>query len=114
MIESLVSKIEGLTSDFKNQMSFNKMLEIQLAQIDVVPTLNSGKILRNSLENVNAVTTRIGRTTWDPPNPKHVGMSKVQREPSTEEEPRRRTAPHEFYDPNILQFPHRNRKPSVC
>ena len=33
MLENINYKIEGLTSAVKNQMSFNKMVETQLAQI---------------------------------------------------------------------------------
>jgi len=33
ILENINSQIEGLTSAFKNQMSFNKMVETQLAQI---------------------------------------------------------------------------------
>jgi hypothetical protein len=46
MIENINSKIEGLTSSIKNQLSFNKMIETQLAQIaTALPIFYSGKIL---------------------------------------------------------------------
>ena len=46
MLENINSKIEGLTSSVKNQLSFNKMFETQLAQIPTaIPVNNSGKIL---------------------------------------------------------------------
>ena len=71
--ENINSQIEGLPSAVKNQMSFNKMVETQLAQIVVViPIDSNGKIPaqpENSRENVKAVTTRGGKTTHDPPNP---------------------------------------------
>ena len=59
------------------------MLETQLAQIvDVVPINNKGKILgqsENSLEKVNAVTTRGNKSTRDPPNPNNkVGKAQGQ------------------------------------
>ena len=73
IVENINSQIEGLTSAVKNQLSFNKMIETQLAQIvATVPTNNKGKIPgqpENSLEKVNAVTTRGGKSTHDPPNP---------------------------------------------
>ena len=57
-------------------MSFDKMIETQLAQIAVtIPIDSSGKIPaqpENSRENVKAVTTRGGKTTRDPPNPNPV------------------------------------------
>jgi len=44
--ESINSKIETLSSALKNQLSFNKMLETQLAQIAAaVPINDEGKIL---------------------------------------------------------------------
>ena len=54
MIENINSKLENLSSSVKNQLSFNKMIEMQIAQI---PVNHSGKILgqpENSLEFVNA------------------------------------------------------------
>jgi hypothetical protein len=49
------------------------MIETKLAQIGAaIPVNNEGKILgqpKNSLEKVNAVTTRGGKSTRDPPNP---------------------------------------------
>ena len=58
MLENINSKIESLSSSVKNQSSFNKMIETQIAQIDVaIPINHLGKTprqLENSLENVNA------------------------------------------------------------
>ena len=48
MLENINYKIEGLTSAVKNQMSFNKMVETQLAQTAAaIPVSNSRKILGN-------------------------------------------------------------------
>ena len=51
------------------------MIETQLAQIvAAIPVDNNGKIPgqpENSFEKVNAVTTRGGKSTHDPPNPNH-------------------------------------------
>ena len=33
MIENIITKLENLSSSIKNQLSFNKMIEIQIAQI---------------------------------------------------------------------------------
>jgi hypothetical protein len=56
MLESINSQIEGLTSAIKNQLSFNKMIETQLAQISAaIPIFDSGKILgqpKTSLESI--------------------------------------------------------------
>ena len=54
-------------------MSFNKMVETQLAQIATAISIdNNGKIPaepENSRENIKAMTMRGGKTTRDPPNP---------------------------------------------
>jgi len=58
MIENINSKIESLSSSVKNQLSFNKMIETQSAQIVVaIPANHSGKISgqpENSPEFVHA------------------------------------------------------------
>ena len=58
MFENINTKIESLSSSVKNQQSFNKMIETQIAQIAAaIPINHSGKIpgqLENSLENVHA------------------------------------------------------------
>ena len=65
------------------------MFETQLGQIDAaIPTNDSGKIPgqpETPLENINAVTTRGGKSTRDPPYPNHVGKAKEHKEtePST-------------------------------
>ena len=58
MLENINSRIESLTSSIKNKPSFNKMIEIQIAQIAAAILVNhSGKILgqpKNSPEFVHA------------------------------------------------------------
>jgi hypothetical protein len=65
MLENINTKIEGLTSSVKNQLSFNKMIETQLAQIAAaIPVSDSGKILgqpKTSLESIKMVSTRFGK-----------------------------------------------------
>jgi len=60
MLENINSKIEGLSSFVKNQLSFNKMIETQISQIAAtIPIDNMGKTLgqpKNSSEFVNAAT----------------------------------------------------------
>ena len=124
MIENINSKLENLSSAVKNQLSFNKMIETQLAQIVVaVPVNNKGKILgqpENSLEKVNAMTTRGGKSTRDPPNPNNKAgkaqgqqgegscSTKTQKDQEEEE-----TAPQDFIDTSYLPFPTRKRKQAV-
>jgi hypothetical protein len=64
-LESLNVKIDSLSSALNNQLSFNKMIETQLAQLDaLVPCVEDGKIPGqpvSSCENVCAVSTRWGK-----------------------------------------------------
>ena len=82
MLENINTKIEGLSSSVKNRLSFNKMIETKLAQIAAaIPVNNEGKIPgqpENSLEKVNVVTTRDGKSTHVPPNHNHKA-GKAQR-----------------------------------
>ena len=46
MFENINTKLENLSSSVKNQLSFNKMIETQIAQIAAaLPISDSGKIL---------------------------------------------------------------------
>ena len=60
-LESLNVKLEALSSTLKNQLSFNKMIETQLAQIAAsLPAVESGKIPgqpKSPVENVSMVST---------------------------------------------------------
>ena len=125
VLENITAQIEGFSSAFKNQLSFNKMIETQVAQLAaLIPGSNSGKIPgqpESSLENVNAVTTRGGKSTRDPPYPNHAAKKNrnepEEESPSTtkekEEEPKPSDGKNgiEFQDTSFLPFPHRNRKP---
>ena len=110
ILENINSQIEGLTSAVKKQISFNKMVESQLAKIAAaIPISNDGKIPtqpKNSCEKVNAMVTRGGKSARDPRNPNHSAGKAKQRqkvEPSTtqeekEKEQEEETAPKDFVD----------------
>src|SRR6185437_1672496 len=81
-METIHAKMDGFSTAIKNQLSFNKMIETQLAQVaaDMPP----------AMENIKAITTRGGKTTQDLPYPNHVNRKKaspVAEEPPREEEP---------------------------
>ena len=65
MLENINTKIEGLTSYINNQMSFNKMIETQIAQLAAsIPVSDSRKILgqpETSLEYVKMVSTKFDK-----------------------------------------------------
>ena len=60
MFENTNSKLQNLSSSVKNQLTFNKMIETQIAQIAAtIPINHSGKIPRqpeNSPKFVHAAT----------------------------------------------------------
>jgi hypothetical protein len=122
ILENINSKIEGLSSSVKNQLSFNKMIKTQLAQITAaIPVNNQQKIPakpKNSLEKVNTVTMRGGKSTHDPPTPNNkAGKAKEQQEEGSssstniqKDQEEEGTAPQDFIDTSYLSFPTRNRK----
>jgi hypothetical protein len=81
-LENINIKIESLSSALKNQLSFNKMVETQLAQIVAVPTVEPGKVLGQPeapVENVSMVTTRWGNPSQRPSRTNHAGRPTHQR-----------------------------------
>ena len=61
-METIHAKMDGFSTAIKNQLSFNKMLESQLAQLAATtPTAELGKITgqaESTLESVNAMTAK--------------------------------------------------------
>ena len=55
--------MESFSSAIKDQLSYNKKIESQLAQ------LATALPFATNLEKVNAITTRGGKSTRDPPYP---------------------------------------------
>ncbi|KAJ1270500.1 hypothetical protein BS78_06G056600 [Paspalum vaginatum] len=126
MFESLSLQMETLNSAMKNQLSFNKMLETQIAQLAAaLPNPNAGKLPGQPeappKEHINAVTTRGGKSTQDPPSPSRTGKEQEKTSesddkvveadtPSKEERPASKHLAHEFYDTTGLPFPPRNKK----
>jgi hypothetical protein len=126
ILESINLKIEGLSSSIKNQLSFNKMIETQIAQIAAeIPRDNDGKPPGqpvNVLENFKAMTTRGVKSTRDPPNPSNPNhatrkQKDSQEEPSastkTQKDSKEETIPLEYTNTTCLSFPTRMRKQAV-
>jgi hypothetical protein len=61
-LETIQAKMDGFSTSIKNQLSFNKMFETQLAQlVATTPAAKLGKISgqpESTLESVNVVTSR--------------------------------------------------------
>jgi len=80
-LETIQTKFDGISTTIKNQLSFNKILETQHAQlVAATPTVDIGKIQGQpefSLESVNAVTAR----WWKPPRktPYSIYIEKLTR-----------------------------------
>jgi hypothetical protein len=64
MLESIHAKLDELSSVLKNQLSFNKMIETQLAQIDAaIPSYEKDRIPskpEGTIETANLVTAKYG------------------------------------------------------
>ena len=81
ILESMAAQLEGFNSIIKNQLSFNKMIETQVAQLaSSCPNVNTRKLPEQlevpPKENVSAVTTRGGKTTQEPPFPQDAGKQR--------------------------------------
>ena len=63
VLENINTKMDSFSSAIKDQLSYNKKIESQLAQL--VAALPFG----TNLEKVNAIATRGGKSTRDPPYP---------------------------------------------
>jgi len=75
ILESLSEKIDSFNSAMKNQLSSNKMLETQLAQLAAaVPSSEQGKIPGTPKEPIEGV--RLVNTRFTNPLPKSVWVHK--------------------------------------
>jgi hypothetical protein len=125
VLEKLNSTIEPFTTAIKNQLSFNKMIETQHAQLAAsLPSSESGGIPGQpepNRENSKLVTTRGGKTTRDPPYPspakkkRKVVIIESEEEEDTEklasdEEKSRKTTPQDYVDTTLLPFPPKNQE----
>jgi hypothetical protein len=95
--------MDSFCSAVKNQLMFNKKIELQLAQ------LASALPFATNLEKVQAITTRGGKSTHDPPYPKGTGKTPVvvQEEEEKEDDeilPREQELQQDFHDTTLLLF----------
>ena len=77
VLENINAKVETLSSALKNQLSFNKMIETQLAQIAaVVPVSEFGKIPgqpESPIETANMVSAGWGNLPRQTSQTNHAG-----------------------------------------
>ena len=63
VLENINTKMDSFSAAIKDQLSYNKKIESQIAQ------LAAALPFATNLEKVNAITTRGGKSTRDPPYP---------------------------------------------
>ena len=101
--------MDSFSSAIKDQLRYNKKIELQLAQ------LATALRFATNLEKVNAITTRGGKSTRDPPYPIRTGKTPVvvqEEEKKDDEEigPQEQELQQDFHDTTFLPFPRRNWK----
>jgi hypothetical protein len=110
VLESINARMDSFSSATKDQLSFNKKIESQLAQ------LASALPFATNLERVNAITIRDGKSTRDPPYPTRIGKTLVvvqeEKKDNEVEEviPQEQEMLQDFHDTTLLPFPRRNGK----
>jgi hypothetical protein len=108
ILESINAKIDSFSYTVKEQIIFNKKIEVQLAQ------LASDLPFATNLEKVKAITTRGGKSTRDPPYPKGAGKTLVVMQEEEKEDneilPQEQELQQDFCDTTLLPFSRRNRK----
>ena len=112
VLENINTKMDSFSSSIKDQLSYNKKIESQIARLAAALPFSTNP------KNGNAITTRGGKSTRDPPYPTRTGKTPaVQQEKKNDEveevEPQEQEMQHNFHDTNFLPFPHRNRKAKV-
>jgi len=115
MFVNINTKLDVLTLSIRDQLAFNKKIELKVAQL-----ASAAKVVvsPDSVENLNVVTTRAGKTTHDPPYPNHkTGRAPRQQEETQVEGPAQPTeesmedelTPNNYGDTTMLPFPTRER-----
>jgi hypothetical protein len=109
ILEGISAKMDSFSSAVKEQIIFNKKVELQLAQLAFAMPVATNH------EKVKAITTRGGKSTRDPPYPKGAckTLMIVQAEEEKEDDellPQEYKLQQDFHDTTLLSFPRRNRK----
>jgi hypothetical protein len=103
ILESISAKTNSFSFAAKEQMIFNKKVELQLGK------LASTLPIATNLEKVKAITTRGGKSTHDPPYPKGEGKTPVVVQAEVEKEdnellPQEHELQKDFRDTTLLPF----------
>jgi hypothetical protein len=102
MQENINTKIESLSSSVQNQLSFNKIIEKQKAQlVAAIPVTDSGKTSgkpESSLESVNMVSTRFGKPQHRKSHENLVDPPFVAKKEDRDARQSRLVGPHVFHN----------------
>jgi hypothetical protein len=115
MLEGINAKLDDFSSAVKEQIKFNKKIELQIAQL--ASTLS----FATNHEQVKGISTRGGKSTRDLPYPKWTQRTLVlvqveeEEKNDAEEEvtPQEQELNQDFYDTTLLPFPRRKRKAKI-
>jgi len=116
MFVNINTKLDALTLFVRDQLAFNKKIDLKVAHL---ASATKAVVSPDSVENVNAVTTRGGKTTHDPPYPNHkIGRAPRQQEETQAEAPAQpseesmedKPTPNNYGDTTMLPFPTRERR----
>jgi hypothetical protein len=109
VLENINTKMDSFSSAIKDQLSYSKKIESQLAQ------LVAALPIATNLVKVNTITTRGGKCTRDPPYPTRIGKTLVvvqEEEKKNDEveeiEPQAQEVMQDFHDMTLLLFPCKN------
>jgi hypothetical protein len=129
ILESIHSKMNNFTVAVQNQLNFNKVLEMRIAQLAAtLPHPNGGdfpgQLAVPIKENVKVVITRSGKTMTEP-KAKSMKMCptdlvkeeekakagvEAEPRPKKEEENHGKASPKDISDTHLLPFPHQAKK----
>jgi hypothetical protein len=129
ILESIDSKMNNFTVADQNQLNFNKVLEMRIAQLAAALPHPNGRDFPSQLvvpikENVKAVITRSGKTMvgpkakskkmgpTDPIKAEEQAEAKVEVEPRPEKEEENlgKASPKDISDTHLLLLPHQAKK----
>jgi hypothetical protein len=129
ILESIDSKMNNFTVAVQNQLNFNKVLEMRIAQLATTLPHPNGRDFPGQpaipiKKNVKAVITRSGKTMaepkakpkktspTDPVEEEEKAEAKVEAEPRPEKEEKNlgNALPKDISDTHMLPFPHQAKK----
>jgi len=106
MFVNINTKLDGLTHSVRDQLVFNKKIELKVPHL---ASATKAVVSPDSVENVNAVTMRGGKTTGRVPRQQDETQAEGPAQPS-EESMEDEPTPNNYGDTTVLPFPTRERR----